>query len=115
MPQLERIYSQIRELEPLDREELLFLLTKELLPLQRVMLRQLYGFPALEYPSIVKTPGVCGGAARLIRTRIPIWVLVRMQQLGISEADILRSYPTLRSIDLVQAWSYTNSLKSGYR
>lgn len=59
-----------------------------------------------EYPSIVRTPGVCGGAARLIRTRIPVWTLERMRQLGVSEIDILRSYPTLRAVDLVQAWSY---------
>lgn len=58
------------------------------------------------YPSIVHTPGVCGGDARLIRTRIPVWTLVRMRQLGLSESDILRSYPSLRAIDLVQAWSY---------
>lgn len=29
-----------------------------------------------------------------------------MQQLGFSDIDILRSYPTLRAADLVQAWSY---------
>jgi uncharacterized protein (DUF433 family) len=57
-------------------------------------------------PSIVTTPGVCGGAPRIIRTRIPVWTLERMRQLGVSEADILRSYPSLRAIDLVQAWSY---------
>jgi uncharacterized protein (DUF433 family) len=60
-------------------------------------------------PSIVATPGVCGGAPRVIRTRIPVWTLERMRQLGISEADILRSYPTLKAIDLVQAWTYVDA------
>jgi uncharacterized protein (DUF433 family) len=64
------------------------------------------------YPSIVTTPTVCGGAARLIRTRIPVWTLERMRQLGCSEIDILRSYPNLRAIDLVQAWSYVAQHRS---
>jgi uncharacterized protein (DUF433 family) len=63
----------------------------------------------LATPSIVTTPGVCGGTPRIIRTRIPVWTLERMRQLGISEADILRSYPTLRAVDLVQAWAYVNA------
>jgi uncharacterized protein (DUF433 family) len=58
------------------------------------------------YPSIVTTPGVCGGEARLVRTRIPVWVLERMRQQGASEIDILRSFPTLLAIDLVEAWAY---------
>ena len=58
---------------------------------------------------IVSTPDVCGGAARIIRTRIPIWTLERMRQLGISEADILKSYPSLRAVDLVQAWAYVDT------
>lgn len=29
-----------------------------------------------------------------------------MRQLGVSEIDILRSFPSLRAVDLVQAWSY---------
>jgi uncharacterized protein (DUF433 family) len=60
-------------------------------------------------PSIVATPGVCGGAPRIIRTRIPVWTLERMRQLGVSEADILRSFPTLRAVDLVQAWAYVDA------
>jgi uncharacterized protein (DUF433 family) len=31
-----------------------------------------------------------------------------MRQLGVSESDILKSYPTLRAADLVQAWSYAD-------
>jgi uncharacterized protein (DUF433 family) len=58
---------------------------------------------------IVKTPGVCGGVARIIRTRIPVWTLERIRQFNVSESEILRSYPTLRAVDLVQAWSYADS------
>lgn len=42
----------------------------------------------------------------MIRTRIPVWTLEAMRQCGISEPDILNSYPALTAIDLVQAWSY---------
>jgi uncharacterized protein (DUF433 family) len=62
----------------------------------------------IRYPSIVKTPNICGGAARLIRTRIPIWVLERMRQLEITEIDILRSFPTLKAVDLAEAWAYSD-------
>lgn len=55
---------------------------------------------------IESTPGVCGGEARIVRTRIPVWALEQMRRLGMSEAEILRSYPTLRAEDLVHAWAY---------
>jgi uncharacterized protein (DUF433 family) len=61
------------------------------------------------FPSIVKTPGVCGGSARLIRTRIPVWILERYRQLGANDQDILRNYPSLQASDLNQAWMYVNS------
>jgi uncharacterized protein (DUF433 family) len=41
-----------------------------------------------------------------VRTRIPVWVLVRSRQLGVSEADLLRSYPALHAEDLANAWAY---------
>jgi uncharacterized protein (DUF433 family) len=55
---------------------------------------------------IESMPGVCGGEPCIIRTRIPVWVLERARQLGSSEADLLRAYPTLRAQDLVNAWAY---------
>jgi uncharacterized protein (DUF433 family) len=57
-------------------------------------------------PGIEKTPGTCGGAARVIRTRIPVWTLVQARRLGVSEAGLLASYPTLRAEDLANAWAY---------
>ena len=58
------------------------------------------------FPGIDSIPGVCGGEACVVRTRIPVWVLEQARRLGISEADILRSYPTLRAEDLANAWAY---------
>lgn len=57
-------------------------------------------------PGIESTPDVCGGEPCIVRTRIPVWILVQSKRLGISEADILRSYPTLRAEDLTNAWAY---------
>jgi uncharacterized protein (DUF433 family) len=61
------------------------------------------------FPGIESTPSVCGGASCLVRTRIPVWVLEQYRRLGASEADLLRSYPTLRAEDLVNAWAYVRS------
>lgn len=58
------------------------------------------------FPGIESTPGVCGGAACIVRTRIPVWGLVQARRLGTSEADLLRWYPTLRAEDLANAWAY---------
>lgn len=57
-------------------------------------------------PSIVSTPGVNGGDPSVIRTRIPVWLLVQACHFGASDADILRSYPNLFAEDLVNAWAY---------
>ncbi len=57
-------------------------------------------------PGIESTPGVCGGSACIVRTRIPVWALEQGRRLGQSEADLLDSYPTLRAEDLVNAWDY---------
>ena len=51
-------------------------------------------------------PGVAGGAPCIVRTRIPVWVLVQARRLGASEADLLRMDPSLRAEDLVNAWAY---------
>jgi len=61
------------------------------------------------FPGIESTPGVCGGEACIIRTRIPVWILDRARQLGTSEAELLRCYPTLRAEDLANAWAYVRS------
>lgn len=58
------------------------------------------------FPGIESRPGVCGGEPCIVRTRIPVWLLEQARRLGTSEADLLRSYPTLRAEDLVQAWAF---------
>jgi uncharacterized protein (DUF433 family) len=55
---------------------------------------------------IEKAPGVCGGDARIAGTRIPVWLLVAFRQEGVSDAELLRSYPSLSADDLVHAWQY---------
>lgn len=61
------------------------------------------------FPGVESTPGVAGGEPRIVRTRIPVWLLVRGRQLGASEADLLRSYPSLHTEDLLHAWGYYDS------
>ena len=61
------------------------------------------------FPGIESSPNVCGGEARIVRTRIPVWVLEQARRLGTSEADLLKSYPTLRAEDLASAWAYVRS------
>jgi len=58
------------------------------------------------FPGIESRPGVSGGEPCIVRTRIPVWLLVQAQKLGTSEADLLRAYPTLRAEDLASAWAY---------
>ncbi len=61
------------------------------------------------FPGIASTPKVNGGEPCIVRTRIPVWVLVQARRLGASEADLLRAYPTLRAEDLVNAWAYARA------
>jgi uncharacterized protein (DUF433 family) len=58
------------------------------------------------FPGIESLPNVSGGEPCIVRTRIPVWVLMRAKQLGTTEAELLRSYPTLRAEDLANAWAY---------
>jgi len=46
------------------------------------------------------------GCACVVRTRIPIWSLEYAKRNGISEAQLLFDYPSLRAADLVNAWTY---------
>jgi uncharacterized protein (DUF433 family) len=58
---------------------------------------------------IQKTRGVCGGAARIAGTRIPVWQLVEARDIGASEAQLLIDYPRLKAADLVEAWRYADA------
>lgn len=61
------------------------------------------------FPGIESTPDVCGGEPRIVRTRIPVWVLEQARRLGVSEAGLLGSYPSLRAEDLTHAWAYVRT------
>jgi uncharacterized protein (DUF433 family) len=58
------------------------------------------------FPGIESTPGVCGGSACIIRTRIPVWSLVASKKVGFTDEELLEDYPTLRKQDLLNAWNY---------
>lgn len=59
-----------------------------------------------EFPGIEKTPGVCGGVACIIRTRIPVRTLVSFKNMGLSDQNLLANYPSLLQQDLNNAWAY---------
>ena len=62
--------------------------------------------PTGETSDIERTPGICGGVARVAGTQIPVWALVQYRNLGASEADLLRIYPTLQAKDFTNAWDF---------
>jgi uncharacterized protein (DUF433 family) len=94
MSALQEVEKQVTSLSPDEKAELL----------QRVA-RDLAGTS----PGIESSPDVCGGEPCIARTRIPVWLLERARQLGSSEADVLRAFPTLRAQDLVNAWAYVET------
>jgi len=61
------------------------------------------------FPGIETTPGVYGGVPCIVRTRIPVHALEQFRRLGPSDAEILRSYPSLRAEELTKAWAYVRA------
>ncbi len=61
-----------------------------------------------EFEGIEKTEGVCGGAACIRQTRIPVWVLANARRQGVSEVELLLNYPSLTAKDLANAWDYVS-------
>jgi uncharacterized protein (DUF433 family) len=55
---------------------------------------------------VEKTPGVCGGDARIRATRITVRGLVERRAWGLSDAEILEHLPGLTQPDLNVAWEY---------
>ncbi|MHB8970333.1 MAG: DUF433 domain-containing protein [Pirellulaceae bacterium] len=94
MPKLEDLEKEVDALSRADKTRLL----------QRIMQELGDAFPGIE-----TNLGVCGGEPCIIRTRIPVWVLERLRQQGVGDADILGSYPTLRAEDLANAWTYVRA------
>lgn len=82
----------------------------ELSPAERAqLLQELVRGIGDAFPGIESTPGVCGGKPCIVRTRIPVWSLEQSRRMGISEAEILGAYPSLRAEDLANAWAYVRS------
>jgi uncharacterized protein (DUF433 family) len=55
---------------------------------------------------IRQTPGICGGAARIRDTRIPVWTIVTYQQQGATDSELLHNYPGLTLQDLQAVRNY---------
>jgi uncharacterized protein (DUF433 family) len=58
------------------------------------------------FPGIETNPGVAGGAACIVRTRIPVWLLEQARTAGATDAALLQAYPSLNAEDLANAWAY---------
>ena len=106
MPSAQDLIRQIDNLPSRDQERLVHELVARMGYWPLLMLE---GYLPDRYPSLVSTPDVCGGSTRIVRTRIPVWTLEHMRQLGFTESKILQSFPTLCASDLVQAWGYVAS------
>lgn len=91
----------LKELEP----QLLALSTAEKAQAIQLLVQSLSN----TWPGIEKTSGICGGDARIAKTRIPVWSLVNYRRLGASDARILQDFPHLSAEDLVNAWTYANA------
>lgn len=90
----------------MSRLELVRDLIPKLTPSERVRAMRWLADAGPESPGVERTHGVCGGEACLLRTRIPVWVLVQARRLGTTARDLLTAYPSLRSEDLDNAWTY---------
>ena len=60
---------------------------------------------AIICPAVAVTPGVCGGAARISGTRIPVWQLWQNHNSGVSDDQLSKAFgidlATLKSV-----WQY---------
>ena len=64
------------------------------------------------HPGIDFQENVCGGAARIIRTRIPVWLLESLRRGGRTDAELLAVYPSLGAEDLANAWNYARTRRA---
>ncbi len=97
MDNLNKAINFIGSLTNSDKRELLYILSRDLG----------IGFPGIE----VRTD-ICGGEPRIVRTRIPVWLLEKARRSGAKDSEILSWYPTLKSEDLLNAWNYVRLNKS---
>jgi uncharacterized protein (DUF433 family) len=97
MTTLEKVQELLAEMTPGEKAQTLQWLLRDLTSV---------------FPGVESWPGVAGGEACLVRTRIPVWVLVQARRLGSSEAEILQAWPSLRAEDLINAWAYYDAHKA---
>lgn len=87
-------------------------LVEQLATLEQSEKLEVFGRLAIDlahtWPGIEKTPGVQGGDACIVRTRIPVWTLETYRRLGADAQELLANFPTLRLADLVYAWLYVS-------
>lgn len=55
---------------------------------------------------VEKRPDVCGGDARIRKTRITVWGIVEWRSLGLPDAEILQHLPDLAQADLEAGRTY---------
>ncbi|MEA5594094.1 DUF433 domain-containing protein [Rivularia sp. UHCC 0363] len=91
---LQELEQQLLALSPDEKVQIIQLLAQSL---------------GSNWQGIEKTPRVCGGEARIAKTRIPVWVLLEARHLGYSDADLLISYPSITAKDLANAWVYAKA------
>ena len=97
MNQLENVEKLLPSLTPGEKARLLQTIVREL---------------GDAFAGIDSQPDVCGGDPCIVRTRIPVWVLEQARRQGVSEAQLLQSYPSLRAEDLASAWAYVRAHKA---
>ncbi|MEM6879323.1 MAG: DUF433 domain-containing protein [Bacteroidota bacterium] len=95
MTKLQETAALANQLDGSEKLELLSLLTNEL-----------FGQKSLEKPGIAKSPGICGGSARIANTRIAVWSVVESKHLGMSDKEILESFPGISTTDIENSLLY---------
>lgn len=71
-------------------------------------------FPMSEWTErIVVDPSICHGKACVRNTRVMVSVLLDNLAAGVSETDILKSYPSIQSEDLKAVIAYAAELARG--
>lgn len=55
---------------------------------------------------IERTPGTCGGRARIAGTRIAVWIIIMATRRGASEKEMLEMWPHLTAANLKEAQEY---------
>jgi uncharacterized protein (DUF433 family) len=91
---LKELEKQLLALTPIEKTQAIQLLVQSL---------------SNTWQGIEKTPGVCGGDARIAKTRIPVWSMVNYRLLGANDVRILQDFPHLSAADLANAWAYADA------